>query len=177
MKAAFSLVLGLIGTAVTTSSAHAQVPENSPLIQVYSCKAISEPLERLACFDNAVGTLEQREAKKEIVAIDSETAKTFKREAFGFSLPSLPKLGLPSLGDSGEDEALELEVKSVNESRVGYTITMKNGQVWREVSGRLNYIPRGDLTATISKGAMGSYLLSLSNGKERVRGLGVRRLE
>jgi len=54
---------------------------------------------------------------------------------------------------------------------------MDNGQVWREVSGRLNYVPRGDLTARIKKGAMGSYRLSLSNGKERVRGLGVRRVE
>jgi len=125
-----------------------------------------------------VETLSQREAKKEIVAIDSTTAKTFKREAFGFSLPSLPKLGLPSLGDSDDDDdVLEFPVRSVSKTKRGIVITMENGQVWRGVNGRLNYVPKGDLTARISKGAVGSFRLSLSNGKERVRGLGVRRVE
>ncbi len=175
MKAYYTVVFAGF-SLFATSPVWAQIPAESPLSSVYACKAITAPLDRLACFDGAVGTLEQREAKKEIVALDSTTAKTLEREAFGFSLPSLPKLGLPSLGGKAED-ALEFPVKSVKESRAGFTITMENGQVWREVSGRLNYIPRGDLTARIKKGAMGSYKLSLSNGKERVRGLGVRRAE
>ena len=175
MKAHATVVFAITGLFVA-APALAQTPTNSPLLGVYACKSINEPLERLACFDSAVGTLEQREAKKEIVALDSTTAKSLEREAFGFSLPSLPKLGLPSLGGKAED-ALEYPVKTVRETRAGFIITMDNGQVWREVSGRLNYVPRGDLTARIKKGAMGSYRLSLSNGKERVRGLGVRRVE
>lgn len=176
MKLSFAALLVTAAIAALPLHAQAQTPANSPLANAYACKTITAPLERLACFDNAVGLLEQREAKKEIVAIDSTTAKKLEREAFGFSLPSLPKLGLPSRGDKAA-KTVELDVKTVNETRAGFIITLENGQVWREVSGRLNYVPRGDLTARITKGAMGSYKLSLSNGKERVRGLGVRRVE
>lgn len=149
----------------------------SPLSKLYECKAIAAPTERLACYDSAVAIVETREAKKEIVTIDSTTATKLKREAFGFSLPSLPKLGLPASKDAKDTDDLEFAVKTVSQSRRAITITMENGQIWKGVSGRLNYIPRGDLTARISRGALGSYRLSLSNGKERVRGLGVRRVE
>ena len=178
MTAQQAALFAVLTALITTPQANAQSAPTSPLASVYACKGISEPAARLACFDTTVETLSQREAKKEIVAIDSTTAKTFKREAFGFSLPSLPKLGLPSLGDSDDDDdVLEFPVRSVSKTKRGIVITMENGQVWRGVNGRLNYVPKGDLTARISKGAVGSFRLSLSNGKERVRGLGVRRVE
>ncbi|WP_371397512.1 hypothetical protein [Fretibacter rubidus] len=151
---------------------------SSPLAKIYSCKSETDPMARLACYDSAVGVLEQKEANQEIVAIDAVAAKEIRREAFGFSLPSLPKLGLPKFGGDGEkDDIVELKVRSVSKGRDGIVITMENGQIWRGVNGRLNYIPKGDLTARINAASMGSYRLSLSNGKERVRGLGVRRIE
>lgn len=151
---------------------------DSPLSSIYLCKAETDPITRLACYDAAVGVLAQKEANEEIVAIDAVAAKEIQREAFGFSLPSLPKLGLPKFGgDTKKDDVVELKVRSVSKSRDGIIITMENGQVWRGVNGRLNYIPKGDLTARIKSASMGSYRLSLSNGKERVRGLGVRRIE
>lgn len=169
---------GLITAALTiTPNASAQAA-NSPLAAVYSCKTETDPTKRLACYDAAVGVLAVKEANQEIVAIDAVAAKEIQREAFGFSLPSLPKLGLPKFGGDGEkDDIVELKVRSVSKSRDGIIITMENGQVWRGVNGRLNYIPKGDLTARIKAASMGSYRLSLSNGKERVRGLGVRRIE
>jgi len=177
MKAYSTALFAILSALMLTPSAAAQTSETSPLSSLYACKAVTEPMARLACFDASVEVLGQREVNKEIVTIDSTTAKTFKREAFGFSLPSLPKLGLPSLGDSPDDDVLEFPVKSVSKTKRGIVITLKNGQVWRGVNGRLNYVPKGDLTARISKGAVGSFRLSLSNGKERVRGLGVRRVE
>ena len=177
MRAHFTVVFAALTVFFGTQFASAQTLAESPLSGIYACKVISEPLDRLACYDASVEAVNQKEVKKEIVTIDSTTAKTFKREAFGFSIPSLPKLGLPSAGGDKDDNTLELAVSKVDKSRAGITITMKNGQVWREVSGRLNYIPRGDVTARITKGSFGSYRLSLSNGKERVRGLGVRRVK
>ena len=155
------------------------VPTESPLNMLYQCAEITDNTERLACFDNNVASLQGKEKRKEIVAIDAEAAKKIKREAFGFSLPSLPKLGLPSFGGSGDDgpEALTLKVKSVRKVGRIYEFRMENGQVWRQASGRFNYIPKGDLVATIKSASVGSYLMSLSNGKERVRGMGVKRTE
>ncbi len=188
-SAIFTLTLAAT-LSLSTLSAHAKdrakdgakqatTTATSPLSSIYACKAVNGSTERLSCYDSAVTILQGREARKEIVTIDSNAAKTIKREAFGFALPSLPKLGLPSIGSHAEKGAdvLEFPVRSVSKTRHGVVLTMKNGQVWRGVNGRLNYIPKGELTARISRGAVGSYRLSLSNGKERVRGLGVRRVE
>ena len=109
--------------------------------------------------------------------IPASETKTDSPLASVYACKTMPKLGLPSLGDSEKDDVLEFPVKSVSKTRAGIVITMENGQVWKGVNGRLNYIPKGDLTARISRGAVGSYRLSITNGKERVRGLGVRRVE
>ena len=151
----------------------------SPLNSIYKCADISDDISRLACFDTQVASLQVKEEKKEIVAIDAEAAKTIKKEAFGFSLPSLPKLGLPSFGGGDDDgpDALVLDVRSVKKIGRRYIFNMENGQVWQESGGRLNYIPKGDLKATIKSGAIGSFMISLDNGKERVRGMKVKRVE
>ncbi len=154
----------------------------TPLSSLYKCAKIVNGPERLACFDTSVAKLHTAEQNKEVVAIDAKAAKKIKREAFGFNLPSLSKIGLPSIGlpkmGGGKDvESLVVDVKSVRKSGRGYVITMKNGQVWKEVGGRLNYIPKGDLKATIKPKSMGSFMLSLNNGKTTVRGLRVRRVE
>lgn len=166
------------------AAAQDRAPETtfSPLSGVYACKVITSETDRLACYDAAVGLLQEKEEKKEFVAIDSAAAKTLKREAFGFTLPSLPKLGLFSNKDGAkkaekDDNTVDLAVKSVSKRHSGIIIVMENGQIWRGTGGRLNYIPNGDLTARISRGAIGSYKLSLSNGKDRVRGLNVKRVE
>lgn len=157
------------------------VTANSPLSGLYACKAETDPMARLACYDAAVGIVAAKEAAQEIVTIDANAAKDIRREAFGFTLPSLPKLGLGRLGgddnDADSPELIELPVASVSKTRNGVVIKMKNGQVWRGVNGRLTYVPKGDLIATIRTGSIGSYRLSLSNGKDTVRGLGVRREE
>ena len=154
----------------------------TPLSSLYKCAKIIDGSERLACFDSSVAKLHTAEQNKEVVAIDAKAAKKIKREAFGFNLPSLSKIGLPSIGlpkiVGGTDvESLVVDVKSVRKSGRGYVITMENGQIWKEVGGRLNYIPKGDLKATIKPKCMGSFMLSLNNGKTTVRGLRVRRVE
>lgn len=169
-----TVLLGTSGFAGAQDSS----ASNGPLSKLYECTAISDDTSRLACFDTNVAVIQVKEEKKEIVAIDAESAKSIKREAFGFSLPSLPKLGLPSLsGNSDGPEVLTFPIKSVQKRGGNYIFIMENGQMWRQVSGRFNYIPKGDLEATIKSGAIGSYRISISNGKERVRGMGVRRVE
>lgn len=168
----------LIGSSWAFAWASDTPTLNSPLTTLYECAAIENDTDRLACFDSNVASLQVKEEKKEIVALDAESAKMIKREAFGFSLPSLPKLGLPMLGgDDDGPEVLTFPIKSVRKHGREYVFTMENGQVWKQSSGRFNYIPKGDLTATIKSGAVGSFKMSVSNGKERVRGMGVRRVE
>jgi len=149
----------------------------SPLELIYVCIDIADSTQRLACYDRATATLRIKEEKKEIVAIDAQSAKKLKREAFGFNLPSLPKLGLPTIGNDKKIDALVMDVKSVTKRNHKYVIVLKNGQIWQQTGGRLTYVPKGDLVATIKPKSIGSYGISLSNGKSTVRGLRVRRLE
>ena len=184
MTAIRFIILTFIGLFLFNAQAFAADEQNdpnySPLSTLYDCTAIEEPEERLACFDTSVANLRTAEQKKEIVAIDAKAARKIKREAFGFNLPSLSKIGLPKIslpGSKGKAEVLVVDVKSIRTSGRVLEITLENGQIWKEVGGRLNYIPKGDLTATIKPKSVGSYLLSLNNGKTTVRGLRVRRLE
>jgi hypothetical protein len=150
----------------------------SPLSILYDCAGIESPDARLACFDKSVASLKTAEENKDLVAIDAQSAKKLKKEAFGFNLPSLPKIGLPSFGgDKDGKENLVVGVDSVSKGRGGYIFRMENGQVWQQSTGSFNYIPKGDLTATIKPAAMGSFKISLNNGKTTVRGMRVRRIE
>ena len=154
----------------------------SPLSSLYACGKISDSTKRLACFDASVAKLHIAEQNKEVVAIDAKVAQKIKRESFGFNLPSLskiglPKLALPKLGYKDKTDALVADVKSVRKSGRLLVITLENGQVWKQTGGHLNYIPKGDLKATIKAKSVGSFLLSLNNGKTTVRGLRVHRVE
>lgn len=149
----------------------------SPLTVLYDCAAMTDDMARLACYDSKVAGIRIAEDNKELVAIDKQSAQNLKKEAFGFNLPSLPKLGLPSLGMNDDEDALTLPVKSLRKVGRDYVMILENGQVWRQTSGNFNYIPKGDLVATIKPAALGSYKLSISSGSQKVRGMKIRRVE
>ena len=157
MRLLLSLIIGFFilppMSAVASDS-------DSPLASIYQCRDIDNDADRLACYDSQVGRLEEKEEKQEIVAIDAKEAKRLRERTFGFSLPSLPDLDFIDIGkDEKADDALELPVEKVVIKQIGraksYTIHLQNGMVWEQVSGRLNYIPKGDLVATIKKAPSG----------------------
>lgn len=188
MSALRFIVFGFTSLFLLSSQAFAADKQgdniDSPLSTLYVCADIGDPEQRLACFDTSVANLRTAEQKNEIVAIDAKAARKIKREAFGFNLPSLSKLGLPKIslpggkkGSKGKADELVADVKSIRTKGRVLVIALENGQVWKEVGGRLNYIPKGNLKATIKPKSVGSFMLSLNNGKTTVRGLRVRRVE
>ena len=46
-------------------------------------------MDRLACFDAAAARLDEAEKKGDIVVVDRRQAQEVRRQAFGFTLPSL----------------------------------------------------------------------------------------
>lgn len=162
--------------AMSFISAPALAAEVSPLSEIYACAVITDNTQRLACFDDKVPQLKVKEEKKEFVTIDAESAKTIKREAFGFSIPSLPKLAFPDL-KKDKRETVEFEVASVSKGADGLIFLMKNGQVWHQSSSGYGYIPKGDLVATIKPKSLGSFSLSATNGKRTLKGIKVKRVK
>ena len=177
-KKLFSLIcIAVVAPAGVASAKDITGDFISPLTGLYVCAEMNDASERLACYDEMVASLKIAEERKEIVAIDAQAAKKIKREAFGFNIPSLPKLGLPKIGGDEKIDSVVLKVKSIKKQGRRYVIRFENGQIWEEVGGHINYIPRGELTATIKPKSMNSYMLSLHKGKTTVRGLRIRRIE
>jgi hypothetical protein len=163
----------------------------SPLEPIYACANKTDPTERLACFDAAVATIRAKEAKSEIVTFDKQRVEKVRREAFGFSLPSLPKLGFPAFGGApkaeGKDQSVaaaaveedieeqSFTVVSTRESAGRVLITLENGQIWRLTeAGELNAPKRPPYKVNIRTAAMGSFILTVEG---RNKGYRVRRVE
>lgn len=153
--------IGMAGAAHAADTA-------SPLDPLYACRAITDPTERLACFDQNSATIERAEKAGDVVSIDKSKAESIKREAFGFHMPSLPKLGLP--GSGADLEAIQASLTQMIPLGEGqYIFRLDNGQVWEQIDDRIDR-PRMPATVTVKKGAMGSYLLKIGDQRAvRVR--------
>ena len=179
----FRYIFPIVAAALAASPASAQdIGVPSPLEALYGCQAVAAASEKLSCFERETAALQALETGRELTVIDAPTAVAIKEESFGFSMPSLPALNLPTLGENEEDEIDEvrLPVKRVRKVGRDYVVEMDNGQVWRQVGGRLNYVPRerdAPLEAIITSAAIGSFKMKISNGRETVRGLRVRRVQ
>lgn len=166
----------LISTATVTPA----TAQTSPLSTIYACASIKDNADRLACFDKNVPVLKVKEEKKEIIAIDKEGAQAIERDAFGFNLPSLPKLGLfTKKSDDSKKTSQFFKVKSISKNRKGVTITMQNGHVWKQINGEIGSIPKGDVTAKVKPGTFGTFFISLKNekGKGSRKGARFKRIE
>lgn len=188
------ITVGFVAFGAVAWAQSVQNPANaavSPLEPIYVCANKTDPTERLACFDAAVATIRAKEAKSEIVTFDKQRVEKVRREAFGFSLPSLPKLGFPAFGGGskadGKDQSVaaaatvdDIEeqvftVVSTRESAGRVVITLENGQVWRLTeAGELNAPSRPPYNVKIRTASMGSFILTVEG---RNKGYRVRRVE
>jgi len=83
---AFTISIGSFAFAQSAS-------QPDELQAIYSCKSISDPQERLACYDNSVGRFEAAEKSGAVVTVSKTAIEKVERDAFGFNIPSLPSLG------------------------------------------------------------------------------------
>lgn len=157
--------------------------EASPLTDIYACAEISDGTARLICYDNAVASARSAEDAGEFTTITRSEAEAVQRDAFGFQMPSLPKLAIPKLGGSSRDDGLktdsdgqitevELTISSISQDAFGKVIlTFENGQVWIQTDSERIRISkkRPPVSAVIKRASLGSFLIRLSTG-ERFRG-------
>ncbi|MBW8815548.1 MAG: hypothetical protein JF588_19165 [Caulobacterales bacterium] len=127
------------------------------------CRKITEDAARLACYDQAAAAFDQAEAKGDVVVVDREQAKAVRRQAFGFTLPSI------SIFEKGESKE-EVEnatgvVASARQDGAGHWILkLEDGAVWAQVdANELFKTPKPGMPVKIRKAALGSYLMSVDN--------------
>lgn len=163
-------VLAFAAASLLAAPALAQeTGDASPLGAIYLCADLAGDAERLACYDGAVADLRGKETRGEVVAVDSEKVREIERDAFGFSLPSLPKLfsraGMSGGGDaleSAETEAVVLEIARTTSGANGVRLIMTNGQIWLQVDGRpiKEFRVKGH-QAHIRRAALGSFVMEI----------------
>ncbi len=167
-------ILCLVIALGTAGTAHAD-PSKAPTESVYACASISEDSARLACFDAAVAELRSKEQSGQIQTIDVAQIKEIEKEAFGFSMPSLPALfnrSSSSAKSAPQAESIEEISASVKSARIqGVTgraiVVLENGQTWEQIdTTKLNAMNlRKAKEATVRKAALGSFMMKVDGNK------------
>jgi hypothetical protein len=146
--------------------------EPAALRAVLDCRAIADDQVRLACFDSGVASLANANAKGDIAVVDREQVRETRRSLFGFSLPSLAIFG-DGKNKSPQEQAREDELKEVTAkvSAVGRTrdggwaVTLDDEARWEQTDAvTLGRSPRVGSTATVRRGALGSYKMNVDGG-------------
>ena len=153
-------------SALAAPGAIAQPKEGrSAIVQkLVDCRKLTDGVARLACYDQATAALDQAEAKGDVVVIDREQARKVRKQAFGFTLPSI------SIFEKGEAKE-ELDntdgvVASARQDGGGHwVIKLEDGAVWSQVGvEELFKRPKPGSKVKIRKAALGSYMMTVDNG-------------
>lgn len=161
--------LGLAAFATAGVAAPPKPEARAEVLQkLLDCRKLSDDPARLACYDARAGAMDQAEAKGDIVVVDREQARTVRRQAFGFSLPSLD---LFQRGEApGEVDKVLLKVESARRDGGGKWVLRLDGQVWRQIdTAELTRDPKVGATVRIRRASMGSFLLSPEGSNSAIR--------
>ena len=174
--------LAFIALAGPVAAQQQTEPANPGVLdQVYNCRSIADEAQRLACYDGAVGRLQEAQNTGSLVAVDRGQAQEMDREAFGFQLPSLARIfgGGSSGGNSSASAStpqferidnIQMTIASVTHRRnLPSVFRMTNGQVWVQIDDEVARSVRQGGQVTIQRASMGSYLMRVEAGGPAIR--------
>lgn len=168
-RAALALAaVAVLACAAPAAAAEDRAPAEPELYQkMVACKDIADPAERLACYDRQVTAFDSATKNRDIVIADREEVRKTRRGLFGFTAPIGRLLGLGGDGEKdAKDEAIErLETKVARVGKTadgGWRLTFEEAGTWEQIDTRGWVMsPKIGQGAVISRGALGSYLVSV----------------
>ncbi len=131
------------------------------LQKLLDCRKLADNTARLACFDAASAAFDQAEAKGDIVVVNREQARKVRRQAFGFTLPSM---SLFERGEKPEEiNTVQGTVKAVRQNGASkWVIQLDDGGTWVQVdTNDITPDPKPGETVEIRRAALGSYMMVL----------------
>jgi hypothetical protein len=162
-RAARHLVTVTLACGFATSALAADEPRAAPkaVQAAVDCRKLSDDKARLACYDSAVDALGRQLAQGEVVAVDRTQVQQVRRQAFGFTLPSLNLFDRS--GKAEEMSEVVLAVESARRMGDGkWLLRLERGQVWRQIdTGDFSRDPKPGAQATIKKAMLGSYMMMI----------------
>jgi hypothetical protein len=173
LAAAGILIAALAAPPLAAAPAPGAADRAKELQQLIECRKLTDGAARLACFDQAAALLDQAEAKGDIVVVNREQARKVRRQAFGFTLPSI---SLFERGEKAEDVAnVAGEIAAARRLPTGkWEIKVQDGGTWVQIdSTEIPIDPKVGQAVKINKASMGSYMMQVGNQ----RGVKVHRVE
>jgi hypothetical protein len=148
-----------------------------------SCTTIDDDAARLACYDRLAGRTmsmtatpapapESAPASAAVPATAAAAAATAEKD-FGLT-PAAKKALEPEAAGDAKPEAIERAIAAVaRDGQDRFVVTLDDGQVWAQNEGKSGVYPRKGENVTISRAAMGGYVLR----SERFGSIRVRRVK
>jgi hypothetical protein len=139
-------------------------PGRAAVMQALSdCRKITEDAARLACYDKAAGALDQAETKGQVVVIDEAQVKAVRRQAFGFSLPTLNLFtrSAPKVGEGVDHVTLALS--GARKDATGkWVFISQDGAVWRQTDDfEFADDPHKGSVLVVNNGLLGSFFCKI----------------
>lgn len=156
-------LVGLAATATAHAASAAPKPIANPAVveTLLDCRKVADSAERLACFDKAAAAVASATASGDLVAIDREQRRAARRQAFGFTLPSLSFL---EHGERVEEaDHVTATAADVGRDPLGdWVVTLDDGAVWRQTEPvELGRRPHRGSKVVITKGLMGAFFMTI----------------
>lgn len=166
------LVAAMIAVVGSPAAAKDKPVPPSPLVAAIDrCRQITDPTQRLACYDSAAGALVTATSTGAVAIVDQNEVRKVRHSLFGFSLPKVPFFS----GDTTAGEAqskLDSTITQVRQLSNGYyrIVIADNNAVWETSDDSISFEPpHVGQKIEILRGAMGNYFLRI-NGQIGVRG-------
>lgn len=165
----FGLLMVITALALVPPASAAKAPRAvSPLVNALEqCRQITDPAQRLACYDRAAPALVDASRSGAVTVVDRGQLRQARRSLFGFSMPKLPFF---AGDDSAADTPSELQTTIKSARSIGngkYRIVLtENDAVWETTEESMGFRePRAGQKISIKRGPLGSYFLRVDGGR------------
>jgi hypothetical protein len=168
-----SFVVAISMLAVPSMAEAKGKPEPpSPLVSAIDrCRQMTDPTQRLACYDSAANALLNATNSGEVSIVDRGEVRKVRHSLFGFNLPRIPFFSGDTTASEAQDK-IDSTITSVKALNNGYyqIVIADNNAVWVTTDDSINFDPpRAGQKIEIIRGALGNYFLRI-NGQLGVRG-------
>ncbi len=135
--------------------------------EMIACKSVTDPAQRLSCFDEKVAALESAQNNNEVVIADREQVREARKGLFGLTLPRIKLFG--GNGDEGDNvNQIESTIASARKLRDGkWLIKLDDGALWQQTSAVRSTArsPKVGNSIAIKRGSLGSYVAKVNDGR------------
>lgn len=134
--------------------------------ELQRCKAIPQDRERLACYDQAAGTILASRAAGDLMVLDRKTVIARKQSRFGLAVPTSEMFGGGKADDATEVRQLETSIKIARPANAygRWNMELANGSVWQTVDA-LTFPPDPGDKIILKEASLGGYRASIAGGR------------